>query len=70
MDGTQIGSPARGGEAMYKLGKAENPPPRVALGSDAYKLIMNKYAPDGHIKGYKEWEKLTLSTDIEDGGKA
>lgn len=39
-NGTQAGDPKKGGKAMYELAILENPPLRVVIGSDAYKVNM------------------------------
>lgn len=51
---------------MYELGLQDNPPPRVVLGSDAFSGVEGKYGPDGYLKGYKEYEKLSKSTDVDE----
>ena len=36
--GKQAGDPKKGGQAMYELAIMEDPPLRVVIGSDAYKV--------------------------------
>ena len=38
--GTQAGDPKKGGKAMYELAVMEDPPLRVVIGSDAYKVSL------------------------------
>ncbi|KAL8287156.1 hypothetical protein RQP46_003608 [Phenoliferia psychrophenolica] len=60
--GNQVGSPAKGAAAMYKLAIMEDPPLRVVLGSDAYKAMLLK------VKTYEErikaFEEVSLRTDV------
>ena len=37
-NGTQVGDPKKGGKAIYQLAVLEDPPLRVVIGSDAYKV--------------------------------
>ena len=37
--GTQVGDPKKGGKAMYELAILPDPPLRVVIGSDAYKVL-------------------------------
>ena len=39
--GTQVGDPVKGAKAMYELAVMENPPLRVVIGSDAYKVCLH-----------------------------
>jgi len=61
--GTQAGDPLKGAKAMYELAIMKDPPPRVVIGSDAYKVIMGKIEAYG--QNYKKYEKLSNSTDVE-----
>lgn len=36
--GSQVGDPKKGGKAMYELAVLEDPPLRVVIGNDAYKV--------------------------------
>ncbi|KAL8287155.1 hypothetical protein RQP46_003607 [Phenoliferia psychrophenolica] len=60
--GNQVGSPAKGAAAMYKLAIMADPPLRVVLGSDAYNAMLLK------VKTYEErikaFEEVSLSTDV------
>jgi len=38
----------------------------VVLGSDAYEGVSKKYGPEGHIAGYKKYEKFSKSTDLDE----
>ena len=38
--GAQVGDPKKGGKAMYELAVMQDPPLRVVIGSDAYKVIV------------------------------
>ena len=39
-NGTQAGDPKKGGKAIYQLAVLEDPPLRVVIGSDAYKVCV------------------------------
>ena len=65
--GTQAGEPLKGAKAMYELAILEEPPLRVVVGTDAYKLVMAKIEAYGD--NYKKYEKISNSTDV-DGYKA
>ena len=39
-NGTQAGDPKKGGKAMYELAILEDPPLRVVIGTDAYKVSL------------------------------
>ncbi len=41
--GKQAGDPKKGGQAMYELAIMEDPPLRVVIGSDAYKVQFSSY---------------------------
>jgi NAD(P)-dependent dehydrogenase (short-subunit alcohol dehydrogenase family) len=62
--GTQAGDPPKGAKAMYELAILEDPPLRVVIGSDAYKIIMGKIEEYG--KNYKKYEKISNSTDVDE----
>ena len=38
-NGTQAGDPKKGGKAIYELAVLQDPPLRVVIGSDAYKVF-------------------------------
>ena len=38
--GTQPGDPKKGGQAIYELALLQDPPLRVVIGSDAYKVLL------------------------------
>lgn len=63
-NGTQVGDPAKGAKAMYKLAVMDDPPLRVVIGSDAYKAIFDKL--DKYQNNYKKYEELSNSTDVEE----
>lgn len=48
---------------MYELAIMKDPPLRVAVGTDAYKAIMNKIEAYG--ENYKKYEKISNSTDVD-----
>ena len=62
-NGTQAGDPPKGARAMWEVAKMEDPPLRVALGSDSYQVVMDK------IKEYQElypkYEEFSRGTDID-----
>ncbi|KIX97071.1 uncharacterized protein Z520_07185 [Fonsecaea multimorphosa CBS 102226] len=60
--GTQIGNPAKAGRALYKLAVMENPPLRVALGSDAYQVVMEKLQ---EYQSYTALKDFSHSTDFD-----
>ena len=39
-NGTQVGDPKKGGKAIYELAVLQDPPLRVVIGSDAYKVLL------------------------------
>lgn len=62
--GTQGGDPLKASKAIYQLAVMEEPPSRIALGSDAYKLVMTKL--DDYRSIYTKFEDLSRSTDIQE----
>ena len=59
--GKQTGDPARLAQAVLALLDADAPPPQLLLGSDALRLVRERYK---HLeREIDEWESLTLSTD-------
>jgi len=62
-NGTQPGDPAKGAAVFWEVAKMDDPPLRIAVGTDAYAGIQNK------IKQYSEtvpkYEKLSNSTDVD-----
>ena len=63
MSGKQTGDPKKAAAAMLTLIAAENPPMHLLLGSDALRLVREKL--DFLKSEFDQWEKLTLSTDID-----
>ncbi|KAI9648025.1 hypothetical protein NHQ30_002653 [Ciborinia camelliae] len=63
-NGTQPGDPKKGAKAMYELAILSDPPLRVAVGSDAYKAIMEKI--EGYEENYKKYEKISNSCDVDE----
>jgi len=61
--GSQAGDPPKGAKAMYELAIMKDPPLRVVIGTDAYKVINNKIEEYG--KNYKKYEKISNSTDVD-----
>ena len=47
--GTQAGDPAKGGRAFWEIAKMEDPPLRLVIGSDAYKLVNQKIKDYGEL---------------------
>lgn len=62
--GTQGGDPKKGAAAMYKFATMPDPPLRVVIGSDAYRLINEKL--DKYRENYKKYEDISTSTDFEE----
>lgn len=62
-NGTQAGDPKKGARAMYELAIMKDPPLRVVIGTDAYKLIHDKIKTYG--ENYKKYEKISNSTDVD-----
>ncbi|KAJ8111102.1 hypothetical protein OPT61_g6222 [Boeremia exigua] len=64
---TQAGDPTKAAQVFYNLAVMKDPPLRCAVGTDAYKAMMNKIdATKENVESFKEW---TNSTDV-DGYKA
>ena len=62
--GTQGGDPLKGAKAIYELAVMKDPPARVALGSDAYQVVMSKI--DDYSNIYTKFEDVSRSTDISE----
>ncbi len=60
--GTQLGDPLKAGKAMYQLAIMENPPTKIALGSDSYQVVMKKLEDYQEI--YSKFKDFSYSTDI------
>lgn len=60
-DGQQPGDPARAARALLALAAMEKPPLRLALGSDAVKII--EQVERQRIHELSEWRELSQSTD-------
>ena len=61
--GNQGGDPKKGARAMYDLAVTDSPPPRVVLGTDAYKAILGKI--DSYREVYTKYEELSNSTNVD-----
>jgi hypothetical protein len=64
--GTQVGDPTKASKALYELAVMENPPLRVALGSDAYQVVMKKL--EEYQLEYTKSKDFSHSTDIDKEG--
>jgi NAD(P)-dependent dehydrogenase (short-subunit alcohol dehydrogenase family) len=62
LSGTQIGDPLRGAQAIISALNSDTPPKRLALGSDAYKIV--KGVLDARMAELEAWQTLTQSTDF------
>ncbi|NMH28186.1 SDR family NAD(P)-dependent oxidoreductase [Flavobacterium silvaticum] len=62
MDGKQQGDPEKAVSAIIELGKMENPPVHLFLGSDAYRRATLKI--EQLTKELEDYKTLTLSTDF------
>ncbi|MGV1761167.1 oxidoreductase [Rhizobium sp. A22-96] len=60
--GKQRGDPARGVAAIIKAVDSAEPPLRLLLGSDAYRLAESRLA--ALQKNFEAWKDVTLSTDF------
>jgi NAD(P)-dependent dehydrogenase (short-subunit alcohol dehydrogenase family) len=56
-----LGDPAKGAQAILKIASVPEPPLRLLLGSDAFKIA--READEAKISGDETWKELTLSTD-------
>jgi NAD(P)-dependent dehydrogenase (short-subunit alcohol dehydrogenase family) len=56
-----LGDPAKGAQAILKIASVPEPPLRLLLGSDAFKIA--READEAKISGDEAWKELTLSTD-------
>lgn len=61
-DGTQPGDPARAAQAVLALAAMDEPPLRVALGSDAVAAIRD--ADERRLAELERWRDLSISTDF------
>ncbi|MGR3910231.1 oxidoreductase [Burkholderia sp. SR8] len=59
--GRQPGDPAKAARAMLAIIDAEHPPAHLLLGSDALRLVREKWTALEHE--IRAWEALTVSTD-------
>jgi NAD(P)-dependent dehydrogenase (short-subunit alcohol dehydrogenase family) len=62
------GDPEKGAQAMIRITEVENPPLRLVLGSDAYRLV--RAADAAKTVADEEWQALTFSTDAHDAAPA
>ncbi|HEX3436678.1 MAG TPA: SDR family oxidoreductase [Pseudacidobacterium sp.] len=62
-EGGVYGDPARAAQAMIQVVETDEPPLRLALGTDALHLIREKL--NSELEEYKRWESLTESTAFE-----
>ncbi len=60
--GSQPGDPVRGADAIIKAVDAAEPPLRLLLGSDAYKLAQGRL--EALQKNFDAWKDVTISTDF------
>lgn len=58
------GDPRKGARAMYELAILDDPPLRVAVGTDAYDAIYEKLR--AYDKNYKKYEKISTSTNADE----
>ena len=61
--GTQAGDPPKAARAMWDVANMQDPPLRVALGSDAYDVVMEKIKEYQEI--YPRYEEFSKSTDVD-----
>ncbi|WP_175922950.1 oxidoreductase [Burkholderia latens] len=59
--GRQLGDPAKAARAMLAVIDAEQPPAHLLLGSDALRLVRDKWA--ALEEEIRAWEAVTVSTD-------
>jgi hypothetical protein len=62
-NGAQPGDPKKGAQVFYELAVMENPPLRCIVGTDAF-AKMNEVVRD-YQDNLKQYEKLSLSTDVD-----
>jgi len=62
MNHNQPGDPVKGAKAIIKTVDAENPPVHLFLGSDAYKLAVDK--AKSVMEELENWKQTTVSTDF------
>jgi NAD(P)-dependent dehydrogenase (short-subunit alcohol dehydrogenase family) len=60
--GTQPGDPARGSQAIIKAVDAAEPPLRLLLGSDAFKMAQGRL--EALQKNFEAWKDVSVSTDF------
>ena len=56
-----LGDPVKGAQAILKIASVPEPPLRLLLGSDAFKVA--READEAKIASDEAWKELTLSTD-------
>ena len=56
-----LGDPAKAAQAILKIASVPEPPLRLLLGSDAFKVA--READEAKIADDEAWKELTLSTD-------
>jgi len=61
--GNQAGDVVKGVKVFYELAIMKDPPLRCIVGTDAYKLIIQKL--ESQLESVKKFEKLSNSTDVD-----
>ena len=61
-DGNQPGDPARAAQAILALAAMDEPPLRIALGSDAVAII--RATDERRLEQLEQWRDLSVSTDF------
>jgi hypothetical protein len=62
-NGAQPGDPVKAAAAIIHIAKLDEPPLRLILGSDAFRII--EQTDQARSEADKKWRGLSLSTDFE-----
>nr|POE94598.1 putative oxidoreductase [Quercus suber] len=62
-NGTQAGDPVKGARAMWEIATMQDPPLRIAIGSDAHTGMMKKIG--AYKENYEKYADLANSTDVD-----
>jgi NAD(P)-dependent dehydrogenase (short-subunit alcohol dehydrogenase family) len=63
--GKEPGDPQKAAEAIVGITESEEPPLRLLLGSDAYRMAVNKYTAS--LKNFEKWKEVSENADFQDG---
>jgi len=62
--GQEPGDPEKAAEAIIGVAESEAPPLRLLLGTEAYNVVVKKYAES--LKHFEKWREVSLNADFQD----